>query len=638
MTASRRQALATFAALAAFLGRGESARDRDPDRFEPGRQLVATGGGVNGDGRPPVDPARWDLYLASLPEDTLAPFVPSADGWKRCGLSFSALDGREIRGVADHVATTTAELEAAFDDLSRGETIWIDGRNAPYRTTRWLDVDVDGATVVGPGLDGAIAPADGANVGGIRIGHNGHCRNVTVRGVGYHGNPKNQRDSAKKLHGIIVRDATDVVVSGNTVAWTHPYHEHGSGGSGISVERNSENVRIVNNRVHHFGDRGIQLGGKNVIVTENVVTDGIDRAIACDLWAPDGKNDVANTVIISGNVLGNCREGSLAGIASGPKGEEAEGSHSIITDNVGFGFHKSFCHVRGSTGVHNVSIRGNISTQSTDGLWTNETTKFAGIAVDPADGSSITISGNELSGYSRHGINVQSPLTDLKIANNTILDPDETGIRVKDAAEGTIIDNTVARAGTNGILLDETDAITVTNNHVRGVALAGIAVLSPGETYHELDGNYISEFATADRGDVAAIRIESSKTGVRENTIARTPSATAIREAADAGENVYESNRAEADNSWEIAAPSSVVRSHVPAFDAHRGVRDEDEDGKVEVQFDKPHRRPPKLTFARRGGGIRTVDYATDSDDNVTGAVVAVETPGETVDLFVEAV
>lgn len=606
-------------------------------RLQPGGSLAATGGPITGN-EPPIDHSLWDVYLGTQGTGEVMPFVSTSDGWERYGVSVPSVDTRTVRGMADHVVTSTGELETAFDELTDGETVWVGGQSAPYRTTRWLDIDSSGVTVVGPGIDTAIKPADGANVGGIRIGHNERCHNVTVTDVGYHGNTDNQDKSAKKLHGIIVQDATNVVLSGNAITRTHPFREHGSGGSGISVGRNASNVRITNNRIQQFGDRGIQLGGQNIVVSENVVTDGIDRAIACDLWSPDGKNEVANTVIVTGNILGNCREGSLTGIASGPKGEEAGGSHTIITDNIGFGFHKSFCHVRGPTSVQNVSIRGNVSTQSTEGLETNETTKFAGIAVDPNDGSSITIAGNELSGYSRHGINVQSPITDFKIANNTIVDSNEVGIRVRDATEGTIIDNTVAGPGDRGIFLDHTASISLTNNHIREAAQSGIAVRSPGTTYHEIKDNYVSGVNTDGTDGTPGIRIESSNTGVRGNAIVQLPSPPAIREASGATDNIYENNRAEGADAWAISSPSSIVRDNVPAFDEHRGVQDDDSDGLVRVSFAKRYRNAPKVTFARRGGGVRNVEYETDGDGFVTGAIVDIATAGGTIDVFVEQV
>ncbi len=640
MNSKRRQFLVLLAAAGIPFTRGTLTQNLGSGRFDSDQSLNIAGGALDKE-LPSANPDHWDLYFGARPSDslqTLLPFVSTDNGWNQLGLSLSEIDAKTVRGMADHVVKRTRELENAFNTLTAGDTVWIDGRNAPYRTTQWLDIDVSGVSVIGPGITNAIKPADGANVGGIRVGQHNHCRNITIRDVGYHGNEANQDKSAKKCHGIIVRDAVNVVLTGNTITHTHPYGEHGSGGSGISVERNSENVRIVNNRIQFFGDRGIQLGGKNVVVSENVITDGIDRAIACDLWAPNGKNDVANTVIISGNILGNCSEGSLAGVASGPKGEEAGGTHSIITDNIGFGSHKSFCHVRGPTNIHHVSIRGNISTQSTDGLSTKNTTKFAGIAIDPAGGSSITVSGNELSGYSHHGINVQSPVSDIKIADNIIQSPNGTGIRVQNAAEGTIINNIISQAGNHGILLTKTQSITVANNHIREVAKTGISVRSPGKSYHEISENYLSKFNKELNPNTPAIQIASSKIGVRGNTIAQTPSSPALAEKGDASENIYENNRAEDENSWEVTSASSVVRNNLPPFDAHRGVADEDEDGQIAIEFAKPYTEPPMLSFARRGEGIRRIEYITDSDNLALGVLLDVRNPGEKVDVFVKQI
>ena len=46
------------------------------------------------------------------------------------------------------VVSTLDELQRAFDMLSSGDTIRISDENAPYRTTQWLDIDVDGVTVI----------------------------------------------------------------------------------------------------------------------------------------------------------------------------------------------------------------------------------------------------------------------------------------------------------------------------------------------------------------------------------------------------------------------------------------------------------------------------------------------------------
>ena len=128
-----------------------------------------------------------------------------SDSTARQGESTRTTGSRESAGRAT-VVTTLEELETTFEDLSPGETVYISAENAPYHTTQWLDIDVDGVTVTGPGVETLIKPVKRSNVGGIRIGHNHRCREIDVRGVGYHGNPNGQRRSAERLHGI----ATDL--------------------------------------------------------------------------------------------------------------------------------------------------------------------------------------------------------------------------------------------------------------------------------------------------------------------------------------------------------------------------------------------------------------------------------------------
>jgi hypothetical protein len=65
-----------------------------------------------------------------------------------------------------------------------------------------------------------------------------------------------------RSHPKMSRNATNVTIERNYVRRTFPVR-HRDGGSGISVTRNCSNVRIFNNEVHEFGDRGVQLGGRN---------------------------------------------------------------------------------------------------------------------------------------------------------------------------------------------------------------------------------------------------------------------------------------------------------------------------------------------------------------------------------------
>ena len=527
------------------------------------------------------------------------------------------------RIVADRVVSSTTELEAAFDALSPGETVAISAANAPYRTTQWLDVDEDGVTVVGPGVPSLVKPADGANVGGIRVGHHEHCENVAVRGVGFHGNPGGQRRSAKRCHGILVRDAANVTLSGNLVTRTHPYHEHGSGGSGVSIDRESRDVRVVGNRVWDAGDRGIQVASERTTVAGNVVADGFDRSISCDVWR-DGSHQQARNVAVVENVLGDNVEGSLTGI--GGTAVQADRGHVLVANNVGFGRHKSFCHVGFDGTVRNVRIEGNVSVQ--DGVLDN-----AGVSLNADRVANVSVVDNDLSGYGGRGVNVERGVSGFTVAGNRIDRPDSVGVRVTGATDGTVENNVVERAGRAGIELDDARFVVVRGNRVRDVARAGVVSTASSRTpsNHEISDNEIRGYGTANGAPGVLVRTAGNV--VRGNRIFQR-GGPAIVEGPGGERNCYGSNWARGRSPWRIDHPGSVVIDHVPPFDVHRGLV-ADASGTVAVRFDKPYARPPRLSFGRVGGGVRDVTYTT-SGDAFDGAVVTVGSPGAAVDVFVD--
>ena len=537
------------------------------------------------------------------------------------------------RTVADRVVSSTTELEAAFDGLSPGETVAISAANAPYRTTQWLDVDVDGVTVVGPGVASLVKPADGANVGGIRIGHHDHCENVAVRGVGFHGNPDGQHGRAKRRHGVVVRDAANVTLSGNRIERTHPYHEHGTGGSGVSAERPSRDVLVVGNRVRDAGDRGIQVASERALVSGNVVTDSFDRSISCDVWR-DGSHQQARTVAVVGNVLGNAVEGSLTGV--GGTAARADRGYVLVANNVGFGRHKSFCHVGFDGSVRNVRIAGNVSVQ--DGTLDN-----AGVSVNPDRARNVAVVDNDLSGYGGRGVNVERGVSGFTVAGNRIERPDTVGVRVAGATDGTVENNVVERAGRAGVELDDARFVVVRGNRVRDVARAGVVATSSGHTpsNHEVSDNEIRGHGTANAAPGVLVRTAGNV--VRGNRIFQR-GGPAIVEGPGGERNSYGGNWASGrspwrtDDSgsspWRIDHPESVVTGHVPPFDVHRGLV-ADASGTVAVRFDKPYARPPRLSFGRVGGGVRDVTYTT-TGSAFDGAVVTVGSSGAVVDVFVD--
>jgi parallel beta-helix repeat protein len=532
-----------------------------------------------------------------------------------------ANDTRRIRTMADSIVTTTSELESTFENLSPGETVFITATNAPYRTNRWLDIDVDDATVIGPGVRTLIKPTADANAGGFRVGHHRHCSNVTIRGIGFDGNPDEQSIFTKLCHGIVVKDAEDVTLTGNYVTRTHPYHEHSTGGSGISAEPESRNVRIVGNRIEDIGDRGIQVGGTRVVVARNVVTDGLDRSISCDVWRK-GRHRQGKNIAVIGNVMGNNPEGSLVGIGGDDLTDG--GGYVVIADNLGFGHHKSFCHLGFEGEVRNVRIDGNVSVQE-------RRDDYSGISLDIEHADHITAVNNDLYGYGGRGINVTDGISDFVVARNRIRNVASDGIRIAGAEDGIVARNTISDTGRTGIILEDARFVTVEGNRLRNLERVGI--LAGGEeTAHEISDNHVRGFAAGERHD-AGLLIQSEGNLVRRNRIYRSGGPAIVE--GNGANNLYDGNWSDAKNPWHIGSATSSVRDHAPAFDVHRGVAIDGE-GHATVRFEKPYATRPKLSFGRVGGGVRGVSYRTTTDGDFDAVRLTVASPGSTVDLFVE--
>ena len=229
----------------------------------------------------------------------------------------------ELSGIADHIVTTTPELESTFGNLSAGDTVWIGAPSTPYRTTQWLDIDVDGVTVVAQSThagDGQpiIKVADGANVGGVRVGSGSTTtENVDVVGIGYHGNPLNQDGAVKRLHGVILDNTADCSVRDCFATRTHPYQEHNSGGSGVSVTSRTSDYVVDNCWFDDIGDRGVQTAGRDGFVTRIRSRNGYDRTIALDLEEDDGTAAAADHAVVNGVIARDNSEGSIVGWGGG---------------------------------------------------------------------------------------------------------------------------------------------------------------------------------------------------------------------------------------------------------------------------------------------------------------------------------
>lgn len=251
--------------------------------------------------------------------------------------SNSSID--DDRSHINHHVTSSSDLHEAFDALQLGDTIYISSENAPYHITEWLDIDVDSVSVFS---DRSQAPpliraANGANCGGIRIGYNTHTRDVYLDRISFGGNYWRQTRGSRH-HGFLVENARNIRANNCYVRHTHPHNEHGSGGSGFTVSNDANNVRINGFRTFNIGDRGIQIGGRNVTVTNTVTLNGFDRSIALDYSSGNGTHAGKNIHINSVRAINNSH-GSIIGTGQ-PRSKRRSGLITIRGVR-GWGNHRS---------------------------------------------------------------------------------------------------------------------------------------------------------------------------------------------------------------------------------------------------------------------------------------------------------
>ncbi len=321
-----------------------------------------------------------------------------------------------IPNVADHIVGSKSELQSAFNNLSAGDIIWIERPDTPYRTDQWLDIDVSGVTIQAASShadngERLIKVADGADVGGIRVGYNSAVSDIEIRGVGFDGNAANQSQEITHKDGVLVADATDVVVDNCDIAHLSPIDRHGVGGDGISVLYDANRVWITNNRIDDAGDRSIEVAGTNIVVSGNHVTNGYDRGTSLQVQADprDSSDYVSQHVVVANNIYDTISDGSAIGFNSGVNGD---GRNFVIVGN----FAKNTGRLPTIRArVIGLTVVGNVGYQQ-DGM------NIVGDSLD------VTVAGNTLIDSTDFGINVDGNADRVNVVGNMIANPTNAGI------------------------------------------------------------------------------------------------------------------------------------------------------------------------------------------------------------------
>jgi len=230
-----------------------------------------------------------------------------------------------------------------------------------------------------------IKVANGANIAPVWIGHPAQVVDIEFSGFSIDGNKDNQT-SGSYHHGIKVVDAENITLKNNYITKTHPYHEHSTGGSGISVTHNCSEIYILDNVFEDIGDRAIQFGGTDITVKGNSTTSGFDRSCSCEMQDDYGNKRYAERVLIVNNFFEGSAEGSAMGVNGVNRDITIEGN--ITTGN-------SLGGVRlwdlDTTEVRNILIEGNHFIDENYGITTREEEDFVPLDSGTATSGSSTM-------------------------------------------------------------------------------------------------------------------------------------------------------------------------------------------------------------------------------------------------------
>jgi hypothetical protein len=437
-------------------------------------------------------------------------------------------------------------LESAFNNLSAGETIQIARPATPYRTTQWLDIDVDDVTIKVQSThaeDGQalIKPADGADVGGIRVGVNttATVENVTIAGVGFDGNESTMTDSVKRLHGLIVNDAKDVVIRNCYFTRTHPYQEHNSGGSGISIKHLARRVRVTGCEIYDIGDRGVQCSGEDCSVHDNLTLDGYDRSIALDNeeggQSGSGTFYHARGCVVANNTGINNSNGSMIGASAG--NQRSDRGHHTIVGNLALGDMRKVVVMKGNQ-QHDVILGNKLNQGAASQGQTNEN----GIVVGA---NNSVVVGNTLTNIAYNGILLEQ--NDIVCVGNVIRTTYNHGIKSV-GVDNIVTANIVRDAAEKGIHATG-GWVTVSGNHVRQSGRENIHIGTNDFSGYGsvVTGNHIEKGDQDGAGGIAEIQIDGSDSVIANNLVVL-GAARCFQEGSGANDNVFVGNNSDTDN------------------------------------------------------------------------------------------
>lgn len=225
--------------------------------------------------------------------------------------TIDSLSAGALENEVDRYIGTDADVNDLSNTISDNEVIVIGRPETPYELTDWLDIDgVSNVTIQTQSpyaANGApiFKTADGADVGGIRLGSSTACENIILSGVGHDGNPENQDSSVFDLDSIQVHNATNTTIEKFHLQRQSPFRVHNDGGSGITVFETAQDTTIRHGFIPNPGDRGMQISGQVGEIYGVVESDGYDRMASFRSTAKNWRvSNIHGRNIIDGAMIG----------------------------------------------------------------------------------------------------------------------------------------------------------------------------------------------------------------------------------------------------------------------------------------------------------------------------------------------
>jgi len=531
---------------------------------------------------------------------TYDPIDTNDDGVVDADVDNQSVSTDEVRNIADHVVGSTSELESAFNNVSAGETIWIGAPDTPYRTTQWLDIDVDDVAVKFQSKraeDGnpIITVADGADVGGIRIGNSQSVNGITIRGLGYDGNEANQDDTVKNLDAVRVVSGDDIDIHDIYATRTHPWREHNSGGSAVNVQSACSNVDVENITTYEIGDRSVEFYGATDCTVKNVFSDqGWDRTVSVQGGA---KNITVETIHGIGN-----QEGSIVAVQGDSTGTTWS-ENITIRDVHGSGVHKTAVGVEGY--IRDVLV------QQVTGDGGNSSYPGVKIGKD-FEVENIRVENVSLNGYGLPGVKIYQNAHDVNVSG-VVSDACSKGLQVDTGATDISVEDFSARNSENAGF--EVDADGVALNGCMAKQSNSYGYYLKGADYRVI-GCEAKNSDDNNTGGIQEFRFEGNNGMARDCEVSARDSNLSFQ-LLGSGLTVRGCKAPDDGSAWGVfgSAQDAITADNEPAVDYHTGLSDGDSNGTISISLDRDYATERPVQIISGYGAISDISWVDSGSD-----------------------